>query len=277
MNVTDRNRVQVARTDQSRSSASEYLGKSIDNVPHLLEQSYRLRYEVYCLERKFLPAEHYPSGLEIDEFDCHSVHVGALDNSGALAGTARAVKASALGLPIFDRCTAFPHEGEFHRDNPRLVELGRLIVGKRYRRPVRDVACNLESVSETGPVKDHHRGRRRAGETAYMTLLKALYQATRRIGATHWVTAMEEPLRRQLVRQGFPVYAFGPESEYYGLVVPYQMALRDLDAVILSGRFPGLDGFVPGLKHELPVPPPARPFSTPDSGLLHATVPGDVR
>jgi hypothetical protein len=55
---------------------------------------------------------------------------------------------------------------------------------------------------------------------------------------------MEEPLRNQLAQQGFPFRAFGPESEYYGLVVPYQMALNELDAVILSGCFPGLDGFV---------------------------------
>ena len=273
MNLTDRNRVEVG-TDHSRSGAPHYLGRSIDNVPHLLEQSYRLRYEVYCLERKFLPAEHYPSGLEIDEFDCHALHVGALDNSGALAGTARAVKASAMGLPLFDRCTVFPHEGEFHRANPRLVEVGRLVVGQRYRRPVRDVACSLESVSEPGPVKG---GRRRVGETAYMTVLKALYQATRRIGVTHWVTAMEEPLRRQLARQGFSFQAFGPECDYYGLVVPYQIALRDLDAVILSGRFPGLDGFVTGLHSAPRVHPGERPLATPDSGLLRATVPLDGR
>ena len=40
--------------------------------PDLLAQSYRLRYQVYCLERKFLPAEDYPAGLELDEFDSHS-------------------------------------------------------------------------------------------------------------------------------------------------------------------------------------------------------------
>jgi hypothetical protein len=54
---------------------------------------------------------------------------------------------------------------------------------------------------------------------------------------------MEEPLRHQLAEQGFPFHAFGPETEYYGRIVPYQMALKDLAAAILSGRFPGLDAF----------------------------------
>jgi hypothetical protein len=56
---------------------------SIDNVPALLEKSYALRYQVYCLERKFLRAENYPSGLEIDEFDRHAIHVGAASRRGA--------------------------------------------------------------------------------------------------------------------------------------------------------------------------------------------------
>ena len=86
-----------------------------------------------------------------------------------------------------------------------------------------------------------------------MTVLKALYQATGRSGATHWLTAMEEPLRHQLAEQGFPFRAFGPETEYYGRVVPYQMSLRELDAAILSGRFPGLDAFAAGREPELAV------------------------
>ena len=139
MKLTDRNHVVAGPAGQLAPDAPRFLGGPIDDVPGLLEQSYRLRYEVYCLEQKFLPAEHYPAGLEIDEFDAHSLHVGAMDASGALAGTSRAVKVSAMGLPLFDHCTSFPHETEFHRANPRLVEVGRLVVGRRYRRRRNDV------------------------------------------------------------------------------------------------------------------------------------------
>lgn len=229
-----------------------FLGRTIDDEPHLLAQSYRLRYEVYCLERKFLAAEDYPSGLESDEFDAHSLHVGAVDAFGELAGTSRAVKVSAMGLPLFEHCTSFPHETEFHSANPRLVEVGRLVVGRGYRRRRNDVVGGANSVSKSNRITDSRQGERRSvGEDAFMTVLRALYQATARIGATHWLTAMEEPLRHALAEQGFPFRAFGPETEYYGRVVPYQMALKELDLAILSGRFPGLNAFAAGLEPEL--------------------------
>ena len=120
-------------------TAPHFVGGPIDDLPQLLEQSYRLRYEVYCLERKFLPAEDYPTGLEIDEFDGHALHVGAMNAAGELAGTSRAVTVTAKGLPLFDHCAPFPHETEFHRANPRLVEVGRLIVSRSYRRRRTDV------------------------------------------------------------------------------------------------------------------------------------------
>ena len=63
----------------------------IDSLPHLLQESYRLRYQVYCVERGFLlPAKH-PQKREIDAFDHGSIHVGAVDHRGELAGTARLV------------------------------------------------------------------------------------------------------------------------------------------------------------------------------------------
>ena len=233
-------------------AAPHFSARTLDDAPDLLVQSYRLRYEVYCLERKFLPAEDYPTGLERDEFDSHALHVGAVDASGELAGTSRAVMVSELGLPLFGHCTSFPHETEFHSTNPRLVEVGRLVVGRGYRRRRNDVVCGVHDASKSDHVLDPRQGERRSvGEDAFMTVLKALYQATGRSGATHWLTAMEEPLRHQLAEQGFPFRAFGPETEYYGRVVPYQMSLRELDAAILSGRFPGLNAFAAASKPEL--------------------------
>ena len=73
---------------------------TIDDSPQLLEKSYRLRYQVYCLERQFLRAEDYPNQLEFDEFDRDSVHVGVLDAEGELVGTARIVKPNSAGLPL---------------------------------------------------------------------------------------------------------------------------------------------------------------------------------
>lgn len=270
--MTDRNHVEVGRAGHSRTDPPRFVGRALDDAPLLLEQSYRLRYTVYCLERKFLPAEAYPAGLEIDEFDGHSLHVGALDPSGAVAGTSRAVKASATSLPLFDHCTSFPHETEFTRGNPRLVEVGRLVVDRRYRRRENDVLRNAGNSSTPGHISAYDgRERRRVGEDVFMTVLQILYEETRRIGATHWLTAMQEPLRQQLVQHGFPFRAFGPEGDYFGPVIPYQMALQELDDVILSGRFPGLAGFAAASQPEPGVPAGVGAGTEPDDVLPGAT------
>ena len=76
----------------------------IDKIPHLLRDSYRLRYDVYCLERNFLKAHDYPDCLETDAFDPHSLHFGAMNLHDELVGTVRLVRPSSAGL--FFRATS---------------------------------------------------------------------------------------------------------------------------------------------------------------------------
>ncbi|MCA1586593.1 MAG: GNAT family N-acetyltransferase, partial [Acidobacteria bacterium] len=96
-------------------SRCSFEARSIDDDPQLLEQSYRLRYQVYCVERKFLPAENYPDQREIDAFDRYSIHVGAVDSQDRLVGTGRVVRVNMVGLPLFRYCTIFPHETDLYR------------------------------------------------------------------------------------------------------------------------------------------------------------------
>jgi N-acyl amino acid synthase of PEP-CTERM/exosortase system len=224
-------------------SGCRLLAGPIDHLPELLENSYALRYEVYCRERKFLPAENYPLGLEMDEFDRHSIHVGAVDAHGKLAGTARVVRVSEIGLPLFRHCTTYPHETEFHCANTRLVEVGRLAVSRSYRPQQHDGVGAAER-------------RRRGRDDVFLTLLKGLYQETKRIGATHWLAVTEPSLQRLLAHHGFPFTRIGPDTDYSGPVAPYQMDLKAFDNVILSRRFPLLDDFLVGLEPEL-TPQPA--------------------
>jgi N-acyl amino acid synthase of PEP-CTERM/exosortase system len=246
MTFTDQKPAEM-RTGDPQPGTPCFLGRPIDDVPQLLELSYRLRYQVYCLERKFLRVEDYPDGLEIDEYDRHSVHVGAIDAHGDLAGTARAVKVSELGLPLFDHCTTFPNETQFHAANPRLVEVSRLSVSRSYSRRGSDVSRGVENASRSGQTAEY-RGTERRGrcDDVLLTVLKAVYQETKRIGATHWLVAIQKSLQRLLAQHGFPFRLIGPESDYFGLVAPYQMDLKEFDEVIKSRRFPGLDEFVVG-------------------------------
>jgi N-acyl amino acid synthase of PEP-CTERM/exosortase system len=225
--------------------------RTIDDDPRLLESSYRLRYQVYCLERKFLPAENYPDQLEVDEFDLLSIHVGAVDACGELAGTARVVRTSDAGFPLVRHCTIDPDEAALFGSHSTPVEVSRLSVSRNYSRRDGDGWYGSKGglgfvAGATGRSRER---RHRRGEV-FLTLLKAVYQTTKRIGATHWLAATEQSMQRMLAQHGFPFRQIGPEIDYAGPVAPYAMDLREFDAVILSRRFQVLDEFLIGLEPE---------------------------
>lgn len=195
----------------------------LDSDPALLEQSYNLRYQVYCLERRFLKAEDHPAQIEVDEFDRHSLHLGVVDEHGELAGTARLVQASIAGLPLFRHCQIFPEETELYRPRYRVVEVSRLSVSRQYRR------------------------RRDGNEALVISLYRGLYQVSKRLGFTHWLVATEPSLQRLVARFGFPFRMIGPEIDYFGPVAPYLMDLSEFDRVIMARRLPALETFLDGL------------------------------
>jgi len=225
-----------------------FAARTLDDQKPLLERSYRLRYQVYCVERRFLPAENYPDGLEMDRYDHHAIHVGAIDVHGDLAGTARVVRPSDIGLPIFEHCALYPEHASFNAANPRLVEVGRLSVSRFYRRRRTDDLRLAGADEGFGPAD-----RRRRQDDVFLTLLKAMYQASKRAGATNWLAATEKPLQRMLAQRGFPFHQIGPDSDYFGVVAAYQMDLQEFENVIISGRYPGLEDFFDGLNTPQPV------------------------
>ena len=216
------------------AAAPHFSAEALDHSPELMREHYRLRYQVYCLERKFLPAANFPLGLEMDDFDRHAVHVGAIDSGGVLAGTGRVVKVTAAGpgLPVFQHCKIFAEETELLDPDNTVVEISRLSMSRGYRRRPLNVLPQ----------------RRDVRRNVFLTLAKAIYQATKRLGATHWIVATETSLQRLLAHYGFPFRAIGPECDYGGPVSPYLMNLAEFDRVILSRRVPELDDFIVGLE-----------------------------
>jgi N-acyl-L-homoserine lactone synthetase len=194
---------------------ADFSARAIDDEPRLLDQSYRLRYQVYCVERGFLDAGDYPDGREVDEFDTHSVHLGLLDAGGDVIGTARLIKPNPHGFPMFRHCAFFPEV--MPPDAPHVipVEVSRLAISRRYMRHRR----------RSEPLCD---------------LVKAMVVGARRVGANHLIAASEAALARRLVQFGFPYRIGGPTADYYGPVAACLMNLDELDEVVAGGRFPSL-------------------------------------
>lgn len=199
-------------------------GRRIDNDPALLDASYRLRYQVYCVERGFLDHRNYPDQLECDEFDRFSLHIGVMNEQRDLIATSRLVKVSMAGLPLFRHCGIFPHEHELYHEGNRVAEISRLCMSRERR----DGAAG--------------------GSRIALNLYRATYQASKRFGLTHWLAAMEPSLPRLLSALGVPFRAIGPVTDYFGQVAPYLCDLQEFDQIIVSSKSPRLRSFLDGLE-----------------------------
>jgi N-acyl-L-homoserine lactone synthetase len=199
----------------------------LDHDPDLMDKSYRLRYQVYCIERGFLDPAKYPDRLERDEFDRYSLHLGVLDRNGEILATARLIPVNMCGLPLFRHCQIFPDETELYHERNRIVEVSRLCVSRQLNQ------------------------RRQERASSVSMLYRALYQVSKRAGFTHWLVATEHSLQRLVADFGFPFREIGPTVDYFGLVSPYLMDLQEFDQVIVSGTKPVLSSFLEGLELEL--------------------------
>jgi N-acyl-L-homoserine lactone synthetase len=198
----------------------EFQPRVLDDDPCLLDACYRLRYRVYCQEKQFLDPRNYPDGREIDEFDPISVHVGAIDRDGEVAGTARVVPPNKLGYPVTKHCAFNP---DLRLDAPGMltVECSRIMISRDYPRR-----------SRTEP---------------FLTIVKGVMQQAKRAGATHLIGATEPGFYRLIVLHGMPWKVAGPAVDYFGApVLPCIMSLAELDEAILSGRHRSLERFPVG-------------------------------
>jgi N-acyl amino acid synthase of PEP-CTERM/exosortase system len=218
----------------------EFTFKKVDSE-ELLRETYRIRYEVFCEECRFLPASNYPEGMEIDVYDDHSIHFAAFAD-GNVIGTVRMVTASEHGYPLHEHCPElWVNEDELKKDG--LVEVSRLSLRKTFRRRKEDSIYGIESYlkkSEGGILAEHpeewtEQDRRRQKPVVILGLYRAMYQETRRVGFENWYAAMEEKLWFSLKSFNFTFEKIGPEVDYYGPVTPYLGVIPKLEKEVSQG------------------------------------------
>ena len=202
----------------------------------LMQRVFELRFQVYCLERGFLPAANYPDGCEIDEYDAGSAHFCAFNLRRELVGYVRLVPPDLTkSFPFQSHCSALL-EGAALAPPAQADEISRLMVRYDYRRRRGDV---LEGVT----VKEDHatvaHELRDHSPQILLSLYRQMYAFSLVHGIHYWYAAMERPLARALNQMNFAFRQIGPASDYYGMVAPYLGALRELETH-LSKRDPAL-------------------------------------
>ncbi len=229
----------------------------VDGYP-LLDKTYRLRFQVYCLERGFLPTDDYPGRTEADDFDRYAVHfLGRHRYKDLSAGTARLVSCSALGIPMVDHCTIDP-EYRFLRDRDslgahRYAEISRMAVSKVFRQRADDTSYGGPARAidpSSGGVPPDELNPPAAGPEIVAGLYKSLYQEGKRAGLTGFLAAMERSLYVLLRRLNVRFTAIGPEVDYYGPVRPYILPVKQLEDDMLKRRPEVLRYWLVGLERE---------------------------
>lgn len=222
---------------------------------YVLTEIYKLRYEVYCLERHYLEASEFQNGLETDEYDPCSIHFAAYTLDKDIVGTVRLVQPNEGQLyPFESHCTPFPEFSAPPRETA--AEISRLVVKKNHRRRRGD---SMEGISqdfvEKGstktiqPSSTVRRDRRGNSPLLLLGMYREMYRYSRQNGIRYWYAAMERSLARSLEKMGFRFVPIGPQVDYYGPVTPHMV---DLDELL--GRLRRENKFLAAWFNDEPIP-----------------------
>ena len=181
--------------------------------------AFRLRYNVYCVERGFEDISRYPERMEWDSHDEHARHVlvRARSRPGGVVGASRLVVDTACqgALPIESHgSVSVCRQLAYVREHPdtRLAEVSRLAV-------TREFAEVLHPAALPARLRSQH---------VTLGLLALLFQQSWHAGVTHWVALLETTLLRALARFGFHCHPIGTVIEHRGARQPVIARLADL-------------------------------------------------
>jgi len=217
----------------------KFIFRKID-TPQLLQEAYKLRFQVYCKECNFIREADYPQGYETDEFDRHSVHFGAFERlpdgkEGRLIGSSRLILPTCKKFPIEQHCPDLAIDRNVVR-REKCAEVSRLTISKLYRRRAHDGLYYEPRIEDT-QVEDKGQYFMRRVRPMAFGLYRAMYQECKRVDIRHWLALMEKTLWLLLKIHGFVFKPVGHEVDFYGMVTPYIVTIADLEKNVIQ-KFP---------------------------------------
>ena len=198
----------------------------------------RLRYDVYCLECRYLDASQHPSGRETDEFDPHSLHFAATNERKEMVATP---SASSSTPPSASPSSI--HAGTLSEEFRRLprdktAEISRLILAKSYRRRANDglYGEELGDPEKEAAARAEATYKRSQYPLILFGLFKEMYIESLNRGHEYWLAAMEPGLQKMLAKFGLGLKQMGDPMSYYGEVIPYYASIEELTRFVMESR-----------------------------------------
>ncbi len=199
----------AARAESPRETEYRLFGQV---TRALMEAAFALRYQVYCVERKFEDPAAQKGGLETDQFDRHAVHSLLFHRSCDEAiGTARLIlpEARPNSLPIQQLLKKHGVNTADYFPTHATAEISRFAVSKEFRR--RDFGPEVLSAEAE---------RERRGYLPCLGLVQILLRQSLDLGVEYWGAVMEPQLLRWLAMLGICFEPIGPMVSHHGLRQP---------------------------------------------------------
>lgn len=195
------------------------------------EETYRIRYRVYCEEFGYEPAENFPDRMELDEFDDTATHCLIVHRTtGMAAGCVRICPATVNGIDRrlpYDACCAQSLDpvamGGVTASRAQICEASRFAVDGAFRRRSGEGATRFGEIAALD-LSDTERRSFPLISVALMLAGTAMAELLRR---PHMFAVMEPFLPRLLKRSGMIFHRMGHDLDYHGHRAIYLTDTRD--------------------------------------------------
>lgn len=200
------------------------------DTDELVKETFRLRYQVYCIENEFENPSKTSHQLETDEFDSNSVHsIIKYNKAGQSIGSVRMILPNkndhTRSFPIQKLCnnSIFTDRKLFSVYRP--IEISRFCLSKTLRvmvNPCKHSCVQLASSrAPFSPSLLNHYG-------PILGLIRGLIQMSSEYQVTHWFAIMEPALIRLLAKLGIYFKPTGSLINYHGMRQPCYIEFSEL-------------------------------------------------
>ena len=214
-----------------KDSFNEYFEMVPAISKNLLNEVYKLRYQVYCIETGFENPDYYLDGLEFDEFDKQSRHYLIRHRkTNVYAATTRLILPKADYIldqfPIEKHCVI--NRADLIKDIPRInfAEASRFCVSKFFKRRKNELGT-LTGI-DAKSVDTFTDKERRTFPHITIALFACLIKMSYENHISHWYAVMEPGLIRYFITLGIHFVPIGPLADYHGKRQPCIIKVSDL-------------------------------------------------
>lgn len=204
------------------------LFKSVFNVqlatsPKAIDEVFKLRYQVYCIDRPFEDSTCFADKRERDAYDPQSAHAlirhRITEDSVAavrlvMADTNLKKADFPMETPCLHLMDKYAREAFKGTCRKQIAEISRMAVSREFRRRLNE-NISVTGISEQAHYSDSENGRR-AMPYICLGLFSAILRMSIKHGITHWMAVLEPALLRLLKRFGVEFDHVGPVLEYHG-------------------------------------------------------------